>query len=123
MAVMPGPTILAAFVGVLFLGAPIGSDAQEHKAEGARIGFLATGSLSVPKSAYVFRVFRDSIRDLGYVEGQNLSIEYRGAAGRPDQLPRLAAELVALKPNVMVVTGPASIRAARDATTTIPVVA
>jgi putative tryptophan/tyrosine transport system substrate-binding protein len=89
----------------------------------ARVGFLATGSLSTPKSAYVFRVFRDSLSGLGYVEGQNLVIEYRGAAGRFADLPRLATELIRLKTDVIVATGSASIRAVKAAMTAAPIVA
>jgi ABC-type uncharacterized transport system substrate-binding protein len=99
------------------------ADGQERRSGSALVGFLATGSLSIPKSAYVFRIFRESLSGLGYVEGQNLAIAYRGAAGRPEDLPRLAAELIGLKPDVMVVTGPASIRAVRGSLTSVPVVA
>jgi ABC-type uncharacterized transport system substrate-binding protein len=108
-------------IGLIATGRP--ADGQERRPGSALVGFLATGSLSIPKSAYVFRIFRESLSGLGYVEGQNLAIAYRGAAGRPEDLPRLAAELISLKPDVMVVTGPASIRAVRGSLTSVPVVA
>ena len=63
-----------------------------------------------------------ALRDLGYVEGQNLMVDYRYAEGHLDRLPRLAWELVALKPDVIVAVGSGAVKAAKDATTTIPVV-
>jgi putative ABC transport system substrate-binding protein len=67
--------------------------------------------------------FRQQLRQLGYVEGQNLVIEYRWAADRDDQLPRLAADLVQLKVDVIVVEGHTpAIQAAKQATSTIPIV-
>src|SRR5262245_58988083 len=62
------------------------------------------------------------LRELGYVEGQNLAIEHRFAGGRIERLPELARELVQLKMDVIVAVAPNAIRAARDATTTIPIV-
>src|SRR5262245_10591332 len=64
----------------------------------------------------------DALREAGYVEGQNLIIERRHAAGRIDRLPALAAELVGLKPDVILATGEDAIRAAKNATRTIPIV-
>ena len=62
------------------------------------------------------------LRELGYVEGQNLAIEHRFAGGRIERLPELARELVQLKMDVIVAVAPYAIRAARDATATIPIV-
>jgi ABC-type uncharacterized transport system substrate-binding protein len=67
-------------------------------------------------------VFRQSLRDLGYIEGQNLSIEWRFSKGKLDLLPDLAAELVTLKVDCIVATGVAPTRAAKQATSTIPIV-
>jgi putative ABC transport system substrate-binding protein len=63
------------------------------------------------------------MRDLGYVEGQNIVLERRSSAGDPAPLPKLAIELVQLKVDVLYATGPAAVRAAHDATKTIPIVA
>jgi putative tryptophan/tyrosine transport system substrate-binding protein len=66
--------------------------------------------------------FRQRLRELGWVEGQNLVIDYRYAEGRFDRLPDLAAELVRLKMHVMVSLGTQGVTAAKNATETIPVV-
>jgi putative ABC transport system substrate-binding protein len=85
-----------------------------------RIGFLAGSSLST--NAARVEAFRQGLRDLGYVEGKNILIEYRWAEGKFDRLPDLAAELVRLKVDVIVTAGPSSTRGAKDATVTIPIV-
>jgi ABC-type uncharacterized transport system substrate-binding protein len=66
--------------------------------------------------------FREGLRELGYVEGKNILIEYRYAEGKFDRLPVLAAELVRLKIDIIVTTGPIVTRAAKEATSTIPIV-
>ena len=66
--------------------------------------------------------FRQGLRELGYVEGKNIVIEWRYAEGKPDRLPALAAELVRLKVDVIVTGGPVATRAAKEATSTIPIV-
>jgi putative ABC transport system substrate-binding protein len=84
-----------------------------------RVGFLSAGS----RAADQFHApFRARLRELGYVEGQNLALEYRWAEGRFERLPRLAAELVRLAPDVIVTVVTQPSLAARDATTTIPIV-
>ena len=85
-----------------------------------RIGFLAGAS----PSAYSARIeaFRQGLRELGYVEGKNIVIEWRYAEGKLDRLPALAAELVRLKVDVIVTAGPTATRAAKEATVTIPIV-
>ncbi len=85
-----------------------------------RIGFLITSS----PSAIVPRMdaFRQGLRELGYVEGKNIVIERRHAEGKFDQLPALAAELVGLKVDVIVTSGPTATRPAKNATSTIPIV-
>ena len=85
-----------------------------------RLGFLIATSPSTEKSR--LEAFLQGMRDLGYVEGKNLVIEWRYAEGKFDRLPDLAAELVRLKVEVIVTTGPTSTGAAKEATVTIPIV-
>ena len=85
-----------------------------------RIGFLGASSASVLVAR--IEAFRQGLRDLGYVEGKNIVIEWRSAEGKLDGLPALAAELVRLKVDVIVTTGPAPTRPAKEATSTIPIV-
>jgi len=85
-----------------------------------RIGILVPGSAS----GYASRIeaFRKGLHELRYVEGQNVNIEYRYAEGKLDRLTELAAELVRLRVDMIVTSGNASVRAAKEATTTIPIV-
>ena len=85
-----------------------------------RIGFLSATSLSTNRAR--IEAFRDGLRELGYVEGKNIVIEYRFAEGKFDRLPDHAAELVQLKVDVMVTGGSPGTRAAQQATGTIPLV-
>jgi putative ABC transport system substrate-binding protein len=66
--------------------------------------------------------FRRGLRDLGYVDGRNLSMEWRWSEGKPDRFPALAMELVALRPDVIVASGTQAVRAAMEATSAIPIV-
>jgi putative tryptophan/tyrosine transport system substrate-binding protein len=92
-------------------------EAQQPK-KVPRIGFL--GLPSGP--AWQEEEFLKGLRDLGYLDGQNIIIEYRWAAGKMDRLPALAAELVRLKVDLIVVRTTPVVQAARDATRTIPIV-
>ena len=83
-----------------------------------RVGLLRPGS---PPDPYV-EAFRRGLSDLGYAERENIVLEYRWAEGRLERLPRLAAELVQLKVDVIVTQGHESTRAAKDASSTIPIV-
>ena len=85
-----------------------------------RIGYLTAASLSA--IAARIEAFRQGLRELGYVEGKNIVIEWRSAEGKLDRLPALAAELVRLKVDVIVTAGPTATRAAKEATSTIPIV-
>ncbi len=86
-----------------------------------RIGYVSgTGDPSDP-GPYV-EAFRQGLRDLGYIEGKNIVIEYRGAEGKPDRIPSLVAELVQLKVDVLVSGNFAVARAAKQETETIPIV-
>src|SRR5262249_44331735 len=97
----------------------LAADAQQP-AKIPHIGFL----LDAPVSAMAARIegFRQGLRDLGYVEGKNIVIEWRSAEGNLDRRPALAAELVGLKVDVLVSPGPTVTRALREATSTIPIV-
>lgn len=86
----------------------------------ARIGFL--GSATAVGSAKSVEAFRTGLRDLGYVEGKNIVIEFQWAEGKYERLPALLAELVRRHVDVLVVHGTPGTRAAKSATTTIPIV-
>jgi len=104
---------------VLILGitlAPLAAEAQ-HAAKVARIGYLVL-SLDAPRLG----AFRQGLRDLGYIEGRNLVIEIRSADGKHERLPALAAELVALKVDVILAPTTVTALAAKQATKTIPIV-
>jgi putative ABC transport system substrate-binding protein len=85
-----------------------------------RIGYL--GATSPSANSERIEAFRQGLRELGYVEGKNIVIEYRYAEGKLDRLPALATELVRLKVDVVVTAGPAATRPAKEATNTIPIV-
>src|ERR1700693_775723 len=101
------------------LAAPLAAEAQAP-AKVPRIGFLSV--LSLTDNRHDLEACRQGLRELGYGEGQNIAIEYRFAEGRPERLPALAAELVRLKVDVIVTTGPPAPEAAKQATGTIPIV-
>ncbi len=100
------------------LTAPLAADAQQA-VKVARIGYLAGSLAAFPQ---LREAFIQGLRDLGYVEGRNLVIEYRSPEGKPERLPALAAELVALKVDVIVAAGTPQPLAAKQATRTIPIV-
>jgi putative ABC transport system substrate-binding protein len=102
-----------------FLVAPIMVKAQAP-AKVPRIGFLSVSSPT--DNPHLLEAFRQGLRELGYVEGQTITIEYRFAEGRPERLPALAAELVRLKVDVIVTGAPSAPEAAKLATSTIPIV-
>ncbi|HJV55920.1 MAG TPA: ABC transporter substrate-binding protein [Methylomirabilota bacterium] len=87
-----------------------------------RIGFLAAASSSDRRIQGFFAAFRSGLAKLGYVEGRNIAIESRWAAGRYERLPGLAAELVRLKADVIVTAAVPAIQAAKEATSTIPII-
>jgi putative ABC transport system substrate-binding protein len=101
------------------LAAPLAAEGQQA-AKIARIGFLSLNRSANPR---LHEAFRQGLRDLGYVEGRNIVIESRDADGKPERLPVLAAELVALKVDVIVTGGgtPTAL-AAKQATRTLPIV-
>ncbi len=95
------------------------AQAQQPK-KVSRIGFLNDASPS--SLAARIEAFRQGLRNLGYVEGQNVAIEYRFAEGKPDRLPELAAELVRLNVDVIFAPSTTGVQAAKQVTLTIPIV-
>ena len=89
-AVRPTFVWLTTLVAVLFLAAPLAVEAQTGRVW--RIGFLTTSAVEAVNPGLV--AFRQRLRELGYVEGQNVALEIRSAEGRPERFPGLAAELV-----------------------------
>lgn len=108
--------------GVALLVGPLAAEAQQS-AKVARIGSLTTGSLESPETRASLDAFRQGLHERGYVEGQNILIEYRAANGNIERLPGLAKELVRLKVDVIVAGATPAARAAQQATTTIPIAA
>jgi putative tryptophan/tyrosine transport system substrate-binding protein len=110
---------LAVVVTLSLFAAPLAGEAQQ--AGTRRIGFLETSSPS-PARVQLWEALRQRLRELGYLEGQNIAFESRFAEGKTDRLPGLAAELVALKVDVIVTSGTPASLAAKQATLTIPIV-
>jgi putative ABC transport system substrate-binding protein len=106
-------SFLATLSGGL-LAAPLAAEAQQG-GNVYRVGYLSS-------SATIIEPFRHALRELGYIEGQNLVIEARLAAGKIDRLPALAAELVRARVDVIAAVSPPAIAAAKGATTAIPIV-
>jgi putative tryptophan/tyrosine transport system substrate-binding protein len=111
--------VICVALGVLLLGLGFSAQAQQTK-KVPRIGVLAPPSPSffAPRDD----AFRQGLRELGYVEGKNVVIEHRYAEGKLDRLPRLAAELVDLNVDVILTASEFGVLAAKNATTTIPIV-
>ena len=101
------------------LAVPLAGEAQQQVGKLSRVGVLM--NLYSPE-ADPPQALRKELRDLGYVEGQNLVIDWRYQLGQSDRLPVLAAELISLKPDVIVADVTVAIRAAMQATSTIPIV-
>ena len=106
-------------LATLFLANVSLADAQQT-GKIPRIGFLDTSTAS--GSAVLVEAFRQELSKLGWIEGKNITIEYRFAEQKTERLPELAADLVRLKVDLIVVTGTPAALAAKRATTTIPIV-
>jgi ABC-type uncharacterized transport system substrate-binding protein len=100
---------------------PLTASGQPN-AKPVRIGCLVTGDIKSAEQQGSIDAFRQGLHELGYVEGQNILIEYRAAGGRIERLPGLAAELVALKVDLIVALATPAGRAAQQATDTIPII-
>jgi putative ABC transport system substrate-binding protein len=99
---------------------PFAAQAQQQPGKVFRIGYLGTSLPSLEKP--FIDAFLKQLRELGYVEGESIVVEYRWAEGQDDRLPDLAAELVRTKPDVIVTTGTPGTLAAKRATGSIPIV-
>ena len=115
---MPRRAFMAAIAGGL-LAAPLAAEGQQG-GKVYRIGFLSGSSADAAKS-YVEQ-FRLGLRELGYVEGQNIIIEYRWAEGQLNRLPQLATDLARIAPDLIVAVAAQSAVAVHNATTSIPIV-
>jgi putative ABC transport system substrate-binding protein len=115
-----------ATVGASLALVPVAIDAQPLE-KAARIGFLISGSatLNAPNGilAPPLRAFREGLNELGFIEGQNIIVEYRFAEGEVGRLPSLAVELIGVRVAVILAIGPAALKAAKGATATVPIVA
>jgi putative ABC transport system substrate-binding protein len=111
--------LLTSLAGVL--AAPVTVEAQQGD-QISRVGYLSPGSPSDPVRLRRFGAFRQGLRDLGHVEGQNMVIESRWAEGDYDRYPALAADLVRVKSKVIVAVGGAATQATQQATKMIPIV-
>jgi ABC-type uncharacterized transport system substrate-binding protein len=111
------------FIAVLGLAVawPLVGQAQQPK-KVALIGYLATGSLEAPETRASFEAFRQGMRELGYVDGENVVIEVRAADSKMERFPALANELIGLKVDIIIALNSLSGRAAKQATSTIPIV-
>lgn len=116
---MKKAAVPAIFTVVLLLAVAVIAEAQQST-KIPRIGYLNAAALSV--TAARTEAFRQGLHVLGYVEGKNIVIEWRSGEGNEDRLPALAVELVHLKVDVIVTSGPVPTRSAAEATATIPIV-
>jgi len=107
--------------GAVLLAAPLAAQAQQA-GKTYRIGILGNVSLTDPRSARLWGAFAEGLRDLGYVDGGNTTIEYRSSEGKYERLPALAAELVRLNVDIIVAPAAQNVLAARQASRTIPIV-
>jgi len=111
--------LIGLFLALGVVLGPLGAQAQPS-GKVWRIGMLETTSPTL--NVANLDAFRQGLRDLGYVEGQNFVIEYRSADGRPERFPALATELVSLKVDVIVTRGTPAVLAAKKASGSIPIV-
>src|SRR5437879_11266865 len=99
--------------------APCSAVEAQQPTKVTRIGFLDSSTAS--GSAVLLEAFRQEMSKLGWIEGKNITIEYRFAEQKNERLPELAADLVRLKIDLLVVTGTPSALAAKNATASIPI--
>jgi putative ABC transport system substrate-binding protein len=111
--------VVAALVLAL-LAAPLAAEAQQP-GKVYRVGIL-TNKASDPAEARLWQAFRSGLRECGWIEGENILIEFRGAEGNSARLPELAADLVRLKVDLIVARSSMFVQPAKEATSSIPIV-
>ena len=116
---MKKAAVSSILIAAILLAVAVIAHAQQPK-KVPRIGYLASADPATDSSRA--EAIRRALRELGYIEGQNIAIEYRYAEGKPDRFPELAAELVRLKVDIILAQVAGLIRAAKNATKTIPIV-
>ena len=104
------------------LAAPLAAEAQQQPGQVPRVGYISPGSSSDPFRQRRFEAFRQGLRELGHVDGRNVVLEPRWAEGQYARYPVLAADLVRLKVAAIVTVGGAATKAAKQVTSTIPIV-
>ena len=119
----PRQIVLSVILAFGLVATPLPSGGQQP-AKVYRIGFLLAGPATPasPGGALMREAFVEGLREHGYIEGQNLVIERRYTEGQDERAPALGAELVSLKPDLIVAHGTAQVRAVKQATSTIPIV-
>jgi len=108
--------------GAVLLAAPLVAEAKPA-GKVYRIGYISNSPPSTPESSRMYEAFRQGLLERGWVEGQNVVIEWRFAEGRMERFPDLTADLIRLKVDIVVTLGGPAARAAKQATTTTPIVA
>jgi len=111
--------LVSLFIGVMLLALSLPIMAQQPK-KVPRIGLLVGASTAV--AAPWIEAFRQSLRELGYIEGKNIILEIRGGRANPDRVSKLVTELMRLKVDIIVAGGSTAVHPVKDATTTIPIV-
>jgi putative ABC transport system substrate-binding protein len=109
-------------VSVSLLAAPLAAEAQQTARKVYRVGVLSNAPPTTPEVSRNWSAFRQRLGELGWIEGKNIVIEYRWAEGRIERFPALAADLVNFKPDLIVAVANQGALAAKQATSTIPIV-
>jgi putative tryptophan/tyrosine transport system substrate-binding protein len=113
------------FIGLFGAAAaawPVAARAQQSTSTIRRIGILLPESVPTAEARGLLEAFRQGLKEMGWVEGENIAFEYRSADGKEDALPKIAAELIQLRLDAILAEGSAAIKAAKDATQSIPIV-
>ena len=114
--------IICFVLGAILLALSFRTEAQQPAGKVPRIGFLDSGSASDPQNAVFREAFLQGLRDLGYVEGKNINIDFRYDEGKPGRLQELAEDMVRLKVDILMAMDSDAARMAKKSTATIPIV-